>query len=117
MTIGFDHADHGFQFPGVFGITAMGHRSQQLEERGPEVQASSGSWCRMCLMRSCRGSATLVFVQAPGVHRSGQGSQLPAVPYPMTSTGRCLAYSRLISPIFAIVSADDAMQTNISDRQ
>lgn len=42
MTIGSDHPDHGFQFPGVFEITAMGPAGVGLEERIPEVLEAIG---------------------------------------------------------------------------
>jgi uncharacterized protein len=42
MTTTPDHPDHGFQFPGVFEITAMGPASAGLEERIPEVLEAVG---------------------------------------------------------------------------
>jgi hypothetical protein len=37
MSIHSDNPDHGFQFPGLFEITAMGPAGAGLEERIPEV--------------------------------------------------------------------------------
>jgi uncharacterized protein len=37
-----DNPDHGFQFPGVFEITAMGPAGAGLEERIPEVLEAIG---------------------------------------------------------------------------
>jgi uncharacterized protein len=42
MNIASDHPDHGFQFPGVFEITAMGPASAGLEERIPELLEAIG---------------------------------------------------------------------------
>jgi len=42
MNISSDNPDHGFQFPGVFEITAMGPASAGLEERVPEILESIG---------------------------------------------------------------------------
>jgi uncharacterized protein len=42
MNIRSDHPDHGFQFPGVFEITAMGPAGAGLEERIPEVLEAIG---------------------------------------------------------------------------
>lgn len=42
MQIASDHPDHGFQFPGVFEITAMGPAGVGLEERIPEVLEAVG---------------------------------------------------------------------------
>lgn len=42
MTIRPEHPDHGFQFPGVFEITAMGPAGVGLEERIPEVLEAIG---------------------------------------------------------------------------
>ena len=42
MNIGSGHPDHGFQFPGVFEITAMGPAGAGLEERIPEVLEAIG---------------------------------------------------------------------------
>ena len=42
MQIASDHPDHGFQFPGVFEITAMGPAGAGLEERIPEVLEAVG---------------------------------------------------------------------------
>jgi uncharacterized protein len=42
MTIRSDHPDHGFQFPGVFEITAMGPAGCGLEERLPQVLEAAG---------------------------------------------------------------------------
>lgn len=42
MTIHHDHPDHGFQFPGVFEITAMGPAGCGLEERVPQVLEAAG---------------------------------------------------------------------------
>jgi putative lipoic acid-binding regulatory protein len=42
MTIRSDHPDHGFQFPGLFEITAMGPAGAGLEERIPEVLEAIG---------------------------------------------------------------------------
>lgn len=37
-----DHPDHGFQFPGIFEITAMGPAGAGLEERIPELLETIG---------------------------------------------------------------------------
>jgi uncharacterized protein len=42
MDIHSDHPDHGFQFPGVFEITAMGPAAAGLEERIPELLEAIG---------------------------------------------------------------------------
>ncbi len=42
MTNRPDHPDQGFQFPGVFEITAMGPAGVGLEERIPEVLEAVG---------------------------------------------------------------------------
>lgn len=42
MTIRSDNPDHGFQFPGLFEITAMGPAGAGLEERIPEVLEAIG---------------------------------------------------------------------------
>ena len=42
MDIHSDHSDHGFQFPGVFEITAMGPAGVGLEERIPELLEAIG---------------------------------------------------------------------------
>lgn len=42
MQIAPDHPDHGFQFPGVFEITAMGPAGAGLEERIPELLEAIG---------------------------------------------------------------------------
>ena len=42
MDIHPDHPDHGFQFPGVFEITAMGPAGVGLEERIPELLEAIG---------------------------------------------------------------------------
>jgi len=42
MNIRSDNPDHGFQFPGVFEITAMGPAGAGLEERIPEVLEAVG---------------------------------------------------------------------------
>lgn len=42
MTIHSDNPDHGFQFPGLFEITAMGPAGAGLEERIPEVLEAIG---------------------------------------------------------------------------
>lgn len=42
MTIQSDHPDHGFQFPGVFEITAMGPAGVGLEERVPQLLEAVG---------------------------------------------------------------------------
>lgn len=42
MTIRSDNPDHGFQFPGLFEITAMGPAGAGLEERIPEVLEGIG---------------------------------------------------------------------------
>lgn len=42
MKIQSDHPDHGFQFPGVFEITAMGPAGAGLEERVPLLLETVG---------------------------------------------------------------------------
>jgi uncharacterized protein len=42
MTVHSDNPDHGFQFPGVFEITAMGPAGHGLEERVPQVLEAAG---------------------------------------------------------------------------
>lgn len=42
MTIRSDNPDHGFQFPGLFEITAMGPAGAGLEERIPDVLEAIG---------------------------------------------------------------------------
>lgn len=42
MTVHTDNPDHGFQFPGVFEITAMGPAGRGLEERIPQVLEAAG---------------------------------------------------------------------------
>lgn len=42
MTIRSDNPEHGFQFPGLFEITAMGPAGAGLEERIPEVLEAIG---------------------------------------------------------------------------
>jgi putative lipoic acid-binding regulatory protein len=42
MTIQSDPPDHGFQFPGVFEITAMGPAGVGLEERVPQLLEAVG---------------------------------------------------------------------------
>ncbi|MGN6151171.1 MAG: DUF493 family protein [Lysobacteraceae bacterium] len=42
MKIQSDHPDHGFQFPGVFEITAMGPAGAGLEERVPQLLETVG---------------------------------------------------------------------------
>lgn len=42
MQIASNHPDHGFQFPGVFEITAMGPAGAGLEERIPELLEAIG---------------------------------------------------------------------------
>lgn len=37
-----DNPDHGFQFPGVFEITAMGPADAGLEERVPQLLEAAG---------------------------------------------------------------------------
>jgi len=42
MTIHSDNPDHGFQFPGVFEITAMGPVAANLEVEIPRLLAAAG---------------------------------------------------------------------------
>lgn len=42
MNISTDNPDHGFQFPGVFEITAMGPAGAGLEERIPALLETIG---------------------------------------------------------------------------
>jgi len=42
MTIHSDNPDHGFQFPGVFEITAMGRADCKLEADIPRLLAAAG---------------------------------------------------------------------------
>ena len=42
MDITSDNPDHGFQFPGVFEITAMGPASAGLEAEIPRLLAAAG---------------------------------------------------------------------------
>ncbi|MFZ5636097.1 MAG: DUF493 family protein [Pseudomonadota bacterium] len=42
MDIHSDNPDHGFQFPGIFEITAMGPAGAGLEERIPDLLESIG---------------------------------------------------------------------------
>jgi putative lipoic acid-binding regulatory protein len=42
MNINASHPDHGFQFPGVFEITAMGPADAGLEERIPALLEAIG---------------------------------------------------------------------------
>ena len=42
MSIQSDNPDHGFQFPGVFEITAMGASSAGLEAEIPRLLAGAG---------------------------------------------------------------------------
>lgn len=42
MIIQSDNPEHGFQFPGVFEITAMGPAGRGLEERIPQVLEAAG---------------------------------------------------------------------------
>lgn len=42
MTIRPEHPDHGFQFPGIFEITAMGPAGVGLEERIPGILEAIG---------------------------------------------------------------------------
>jgi uncharacterized protein len=42
MSIHSDNPDHGFQFPGVFEITAMGPADRGLEERIPQILEATG---------------------------------------------------------------------------
>lgn len=42
MTVHSDNPDHGFQFPGIFEITAMGAAGIGLEERIPVLLESIG---------------------------------------------------------------------------
>lgn len=42
MEIKSDHPDHGFQFPGVFEITAVGPASANLEDEIPRLLEDAG---------------------------------------------------------------------------
>jgi len=42
MTIHSDNPDHGFQFPGIFEITAMGRADRGLEADIPRLLAAAG---------------------------------------------------------------------------
>jgi uncharacterized protein len=42
MTVHAEHPDQGFQFPGVFEITAMGPAGAGLEERVPQALEAIG---------------------------------------------------------------------------
>ena len=42
MSIHSDNPDHGFQFPGVFEITAMGPATSGLEEEIPRLLEAAG---------------------------------------------------------------------------
>ena len=42
MTVSSDNPDHGFQFPGVFEVTAMGPAGAGLEARVPELLEAIG---------------------------------------------------------------------------
>ena len=42
MDISSDNPDHGFQFPGVFEITAMGRADAGLEDRVPQLLEAAG---------------------------------------------------------------------------
>jgi len=42
MNISSDHPEHGFQFPGVFEITAMGPAAAHLETELPRLLAAAG---------------------------------------------------------------------------
>jgi len=42
MTIHSDNPDHGFKFPGVFEVTAMGPANAGLEARVPELLEAIG---------------------------------------------------------------------------
>lgn len=42
MNVHSDNPDHGFQFPGVFEITAMGRAEVGLEDRVPQLLEAAG---------------------------------------------------------------------------